>query len=284
MRQGDNAAYGFRWSGLSSPALRLDGVDDWPLVSVREAHQSNDDVTIVDAARASIPTPAARLRLDRASLSMEIVSSGGLPTADVVHPTLWPAASVFARWLGRETLHAGAFSLDGETAWGVLGERGAGKSSLLSALALRGIEVLSDDLVVLEGNRCFSGPRCVDLRPDAAAALGVARHATVVRSTERRRLALEPCSGTYRFAGFLTLAWGDSVGVSPLAPAESFGLLLDHRRVGALGADFRYLLELAGLPAFKFTRPREWPRLDAAIAELAGAVTGFASRPVPLAA
>ena len=215
---------------------------------------------------------------------MEIVSDRGVPASDVVHPTLWPAASIFARWHGRETLHAGAFSLDGETAWAVLGARGAGKSSLLSALALRGVEVLADDLLVVEGDRCFAGPRCIDLRPEAAAALGVARSASVVRSTERRRLALEPCSGTYQVGGFVSLGWGDSISVSPLAPAESFGLLVDHRRVAALGAEFPYLLELAGMPALRFTRPREWPRLGAAIAELTAAVGGRASRPVALTA
>jgi hypothetical protein len=214
---------------------------------------------------------------------VEIVSHRSVPAPDVIHPTLWPAASVFARWQGRETLHAGAFTLDGDTAWAVLGGRGAGKSSLLAALALHGVEVLSDDLLVIEGNRCFAGPRCIDLRPEVAAALGVVHRASVVRSTERRRLALEPCSGAFRLGGFVSLAWGDAIGVSPLTPAESFGLLVDHRRVAVLGADFPYLLGLAGMPAVRLTRPPRWSRLDAAIAQLTEAVVGRASRTVVLA-
>jgi hypothetical protein len=284
MGEGHNAAYGFRWGGLYSPALGLVGADDWPLISVRERHASDDDVTTVDADRASIQTPTAQLRLYRTSSTMEIVSPLSVPISDVVHPTLWPAASIFARWRSRETLHAGAFSLDGETAWAVLGERGAGKSSLLAALALRGVEVLSDDLLVIDGNHCYAGPRCIDLRPEGAAALGVVRYASMVRSTERRRLALEPCSGTYRLGGFVSLAWGASISASPVAPAESFGLLVDHRRVGALGADFAYLLELSGMPALRFTRPHAWRSLGSAVAELTQAVTEFASRSMAVAA
>lgn len=282
MSEHHNAAYGFRWSGLSTPALRLDRAEDWPLVSVRETHVWGDDITALDADRALIDTPAARLRLDRASWTVEIVSDRPVPASDVVHPTLWPAASVFARWQGRETLHAGAFSLDGETAWGVLGERGAGKSSLLAALALRGVEVLADDLLVVEKNHCFAGPRCIDLRPEGAAALGVADQASVVRSTQRRRLALEPCSGTYRLGGFVSLEWGDSISVSPLTPADSFGLLVDHRRVAVLGADFPYLLELAGMPTLSFTRPRDWSKLDPAIEELGDAASRRSSHAVRL--
>jgi hypothetical protein len=283
MSEGHNAAYGFRWSGLSSPALRLDHAEDWPIISVRETHISGDDALALSADRAFIETPAARLRLDRASSTVEIVSDRPVPVSDVVHPTLWPAASVFARWLDRETLHAGAFSLDGETAWAVLGERGAGKSSLLSALALSGVEILCDDLLVVDESCCFAGPRCIDLRPEAAAALSLGSQTSVVRSTHRRRLALEPCSGTYRLGGFVSLAWGDSISVSPLTPAESFGLLVDHRRVGVLGADFPYLLGLAGIPALRFTRAREWSRHEVAIAELADAVAGHAAPAVLIA-
>lgn len=272
MEESHNAAYGFRWSGITSSALCLCGAEDWPQLSVRQTAVLDDDVTALDSDSASIQMPKACLRLHRDASTLEIASRLPVDASDVVHPMLWPAASVFARWQERETLHAGAFSLDGETAWGVLGERGAGKSSLLSAVALRGVEVLTDDLLVLEDNRCFAGPRCLDLRPEGAAALGLNQETSPVRSSQRRRLALEPCSGTYRLGGFVSLAWGDSVDLSPLSPAERFGLLVDHRRVAGLGTDFPYLLELAGLPALRFTRPRAWPRLETALAELIEAV------------
>lgn len=271
------AAYGFLWSGINSPALRLGEAEDWPLLSVQRISASEGGASTVDSDRASIQTMAARLRLDRRSARVEIACSVPLPAPDLVHPTLWPAASVFARWYGHETLHAGAFTVDGETAWAVVGERGAGKSSLLAALALRGVDVLSDDLVVIDGTRCFSGPRCIDLRPEATAALGLAGHAQVVRSTERRRLSLEPCRGTYRLGGLVSLAWGDAVHAARLTPAESFRLLVDHRRVPMLGADFPHLLELAGLPTLRFTRRREWRSLETSIAELIRTVASAAA-------
>jgi hypothetical protein len=256
-----NAAYGFRWAGLSNEALAVGGAQDWPAVSVtRTLTNGGDppDVARVGEQTASIQTPAACLRLDRLRSRLEIRSSESIPDADVVHPALWPAAAVFARWHGLETFHAGAVSFDGEGAWAILGERGAGKSSLLAVLARHGVEVLVDDLLVVTGRRCFAGPRCIDLRPEAAAALSIGSDAQVVRSTERRRLMLGACHGEYTLRGFVQLRWGADVGLERLIPAERLPLLLEHRRVVGLGADFEHLLDLVALPAFRLTRPPDW--------------------------
>ena len=86
---------------------------------------------------------------------------------ELVHPYLAPAAAVIGRWLGRESVHAGAIAVDGR-ALGVVGARGAGKSSTLAWWALDGGEVLCDDLLVLDGRATFVGPRSIDLREDAA--------------------------------------------------------------------------------------------------------------------
>ena len=61
-----NAAYGFRWAGLSSQALAVAGSDDWPIVSVQRTATSGSDspeVEQVGEDTASIQTLAARLRL-----------------------------------------------------------------------------------------------------------------------------------------------------------------------------------------------------------------------------
>ncbi len=269
-----NAAYGFRLSGVSGETLAVYDAERWPILSVLQRLVSDPGLpeTHVDGDRASIQTPAAYLTLTRESWSVEICSPEPLPAADIVHPALWPAAAVFARWHGRETLHAGAFSLDGKGAWAVLGERGAGKSSLLSALVMRGVEVLADDLLVVDGLHCFAGPRCIDLRQAAATALGVSGQTSVVRSTERRRLKLAPCRGSYQLRGFVYLAWGSETQVDRLTPAESFGLLVNHRRVAALGADFEHLLDLAALPAMRLTRPVDWTGLDGVLTALTQSV------------
>ena len=93
-----------------------------------------------------------------------------LSADELVHPFLAPAAALFAHWHGREGLHGGALALGG-TAWGVIGDRLGGKSSLLAALAVSGTDVVCDDVLVLDGREVYPGPRTVDLREDAAAAL-----------------------------------------------------------------------------------------------------------------
>jgi hypothetical protein len=246
---------------LSSEALGVGGAGEWPAVFVNRTLTTGaepSEVARVGEQTASIQTPAACLRLDRRNSTLEIRSSHDVPVADVVHPALWPAAAVFARWHGRETFHAGAISFDGEGAWAILGARGAGKSSLLAILARHGVEVLGDDLLVVTDQRCFAGPRCIDLRPEAAAALSIERDTRLVRSTERRRLMLGRCQGEYTLRGFVQLQWGAEVGLQRLIPAERLPLLLEHRRVVGLGADFEQLLDLVALPALRLIRPPDW--------------------------
>jgi hypothetical protein len=277
-----NAAYGFRWAGLSSEALAVGGADEWPAVSVTRTLTSTGDpaeVARVGEQTASIQTPAARLRLDRRNSTLEIRSSHAVPVADLVHPALWPAAAVFARWHGRETFHAGAVSFDGEGAWAILGERGAGKSSLLAILARHGVEVLGDDLLVVAGQRCFAGPRCIDLRPEAAAALSIERDTRLVRSTERRRLRLGICRGEYTLRGFVQLRWGTEVGLQRLLPAERLPLLLEHRRVVGLGADFDQLLDLVALPATQLIRSPDWDASQRVAGELEQHLSQTANAP-----
>ena len=264
------AAYGLRWGGVADEALSVRDCSHWPLISIEQRLTNDLGGSELEASPdfASIRTPAARLILDRLNSSMQIRSVEPVPVSDVIHPALWPAAAVFARWHGRETFHAGAISFDGTSVWGILGDRGAGKSSLLAALALEGIEVLADDLVVVAGQRCFAGPRCIDLRPDAAAALGITAGTSLVRSTQRRRMSLPPCGGEYLLRGFIELRWGNDVWSERLMPAEGFPLLVDHRRVAALGADFEHLLDLVALPAVRLYRPREWRSAERLVAEL----------------
>jgi ABC-type molybdenum transport system ATPase subunit/photorepair protein PhrA len=51
---------------------------------------------------------------------------------------------VLAHWLGRESFHGGGF-VAGDGVWGVLGEKGDGKSTLLASLALSGVPIVADD-------------------------------------------------------------------------------------------------------------------------------------------
>lgn len=252
------AAYGYRVAGIDGAGmLALRGAQTWPVLSVSTAVKPRDGDRTVDLGpdRARIDTLAARLVLDREPVRLTVLADSRLPDADLVHPCLWPAAAVFARWRGLETLHGGAFVDDRGGAWAVLGDRGSGKSSLLAALAVAGHEVVADDLLVLDGGDCFAGPRCVDLRPDAVSELGLGTLESV-RSTRRRRLALAPCDGRITLRGCVYLEWGERVAVEPLAPAEHLGVLTGQRRIAGLGANVEQLIGLSGLPAFRMRRPR----------------------------
>ena len=252
------AAYGYLIAGIDGgDMLALRGAQAWPVLSVNTAVESRDGPRRVEIGpdRACIDTLAGCLLLEREPVRLTVLADSRLPDADLVHPCLWPAAAVFARWRGLETLHGGAFVDDRGGAWAVLGDRGAGKSSLLAALTVAGHEVVADDLLVLDGGDCFAGPRCVDLRPDAASELGLGALPSV-RSTRRQRLLLAPCDGRFTLRGCVYLEWGDRVAVEALAPAEHLGVLTGQRRIAGLGANVEQLISLSGLPAFRMRRPR----------------------------
>jgi hypothetical protein len=274
------AAYGFRVHGLEAGAeLAVRGAEGWPLLRVERRIDSRALVARarVTESDASIPTPAGHLILDRATYSLAVCSSELVADSELVHPGLWPAAAVLARWQGAETLHAGAFLADERGAWGVVGARESGKSSLLAALALADHHVLADDLLVVSHGECFAGPRCIDLRPPSAAALGVEAATSPVRSTQRRRLPLPVCEGRVPLLGFVYLAWGDEICVEAVPPAEHFGLLVHHRRIATLGADLDALLDLAGLPAVRLYRPQRWSAVGGTCNRLISALAALST-------
>lgn len=224
---------------------------------------------------AAVRVPGAILLLDRVRATITVHCAREPEQAALVHPYLWPAAAIFARWRGAETLHAGAFRLPGrDRAWVVIGASGSGKSSLLAALALAGCEVLADDLVVVEGSDCYAGPRCIDLKPDAVSTLPAGPELVSVRASERRRLVLAPCDGVMPIHGFVHLLWDDEVSVATQLPSRRFATLVDHRRVAALGADYAQLLDLAGLPMLCVRRPAARPALNQAAEVLLEALAG----------
>jgi hypothetical protein len=283
------AAYGYLIAGVDGgEMLAVGGAEAWPLLTVTTGIEPCDGPRTVELGpdRARIDTLGARLVLEREPVSLTVLARHRLPEADVVHPCLWPAAAVFARWRGLETLHGGAFVDDRGGAWAVLGDRGAGKSSLLAALALAGHEVVADDLLVLDGDDCFAGPRCVDLRPDAVAELGLGALPSV-RSTERRRLVLAPCQGRFALRGCIYLEWGERVAAEALTPGEHLGLLTAQRRIAGMGANVEQLLGLSGLPAFRLRRPQARGCMDvtrdALIEAIRGARSYFSPTPGGLA-
>ena len=188
------------------------------------------------------------------------------PTPDeIVHPHLGMLGAIYAQWLpGRMGFHAGAF-IGGERAWAVVGGPEDGKSTLMAALAMAGLPVLGDDTLVLEGVRCLPGVRCIDLRLDAAAHLGPSGTLTVRRGA-RERLVLTKPPGEAPLGGWLFLNWADEVAVRELRTPERIARIARcqgwHRRGVTDPAE---LLEVAALPAWELTRPRDWAHASEAL-------------------
>ncbi|MGH9029040.1 MAG: hypothetical protein ACRDV4_05440, partial [Acidimicrobiales bacterium] len=169
-------------------------------------------------------------------------------------PMLSLACWMRARVLGDEVLHAGAFVGEGG-AWLVVGDREAGKSTLLAQLHLLGVPIVTDDLSVLRGGRVFAGPRCIDLRPDMATRLGTG---SLVRSGTRFREQLPPIEAEHRVAGFIELGSSESDGLERVRGSARLARLLavTEERSRRPPAD---LLDLACLPYCRLNR-----RLDPA--------------------
>ncbi|MGI8904720.1 MAG: hypothetical protein ACR2IP_13950 [Solirubrobacteraceae bacterium] len=267
-------AYGFRIEGITGGPLLRAQSPDAPVLHVHRRARRAPVTPHVSAHRADLRTIWGGLALDRAGHTATWDAPDGLADQDLIHPGLWPAAAVFARWHGWETFHGGAFLDRAGGAWGVLGDRGAGKSTLLAALALDAAPVLADDLLVLRAGRAFAGPRCVDLRRESAQALGIEHRSAPVRSTSRLRLPLPTIATCAPLRGWIHLAWGDTVAVEPVPPDRRVELLARHRRVTELGAHLVTLLELAVLPTLLLRRPPHWDSLPATSDTLLAAVAG----------
>ena len=185
-----------------------------------------------------------------------------LPTdREIVHPYLASTASVVARWHGLHSFHAGAFVMHGR-AWAVLGPKGAGKSSLLASMAMAGIPILTDDVLVIRDDHGLAGPRCIDLRHESAMSLGVGEALGVVGLRERWRLHAGLVEPEVPIAGWIWLAWGERRFA--IVPAgERPAVLLGNLALRVQPADPASLSDLMTLPMFALRHPRNLDQLAA---------------------
>ena len=270
-------SYGFRIDGV--PGARdvlVAAPPSWPPVGVawREAVPGSApamDVVGPRSARLPVQTGGwTEIEREGPRIVFHLPDRPG--DEELVHPYLAPGAAVLARWLGREAFHAGAV-LAGGGAWAVLGDRESGKSSTLGWLATHGHAVLADDLLVLDGQDVLTGPRCIDLRADAAERLEAGEPLGVVGTRERWRLRLGPLAPSAPLRGWVLLDWGEDVAVEPVRGAERLTALIPHRSVRLEPPRAGALVELASLPVLRLRRPRRWDSLPHAADRLLAAIS-----------
>jgi hypothetical protein len=218
--------------------------------------------------------PAGHITIDRPHSRTTLHLPDAPSSAAIIHPYLASTGVVASHWLGRTPFHAGAFAFEGR-AWGVLGGRQMGKSSLLMWLHRAGFPILSDDLLVLDGGTAYSGPRCVDLRRGAAQRFEAGEYLGIVGNRERWRVSLPPVPAEVPFGGWLLLGWAEEVSVqSPLASVR-LAALATHRGLTAMGVPTEGLLDLLDFPMLLFARPRDWAQVEGAMGKLLRALSAL---------
>jgi hypothetical protein len=266
--------YGFALAGVAgAERLLIDAPPSWPELELRHAvpGPGAPDQDSVGPQRAELTLHGGWVTIEREPARVTFRLPAAPPARDLVHPYLAPAAAVAARWAGRESFHAGAVVVAGG-AWVVLGDKESGKSTALAHLALGGHAVVSDDLLVVDGDHVLAGPRCIDLREASAGHLGAGEPLGVVGVRERWRLALGPVAPRTPLRGWITLAWDDEVGVDTLRGAERMLALLPYRSVQLEPGVPQDLVDFGALPVLRLRRPRRWDALDDGASALLAAI------------
>jgi hypothetical protein len=271
-------AYGLRISGIPDDGSLLGpAAQGWPALEVAvEVGELDADEEQLDGDRALVRLRTGGwIKLRREPGRALYVVPTPLSADELVHPFLAPAAALVAHWHGREGLHGGALALGG-TAWGVIGDRFGGKSSLLAALAVGGTDVVCDDVLVLDGRMAFAGPRTIDLREDAAVALEVGEEIGVAGARERWRVRLEPLDRPLSIGGWVFTEWADELALRRLAASETLARLFRNRSIRVPPRDPAAFLQLSALPAWELRRPRSWSSLPETLGLLLDVLGGEA--------
>ena len=239
-------------------------VSSSPFQPVASAEEVTEVVTDTEATVHVAPSGYAHI--DRGT-AITTLHTPRPPTPNgMIHPYLGSTAIMNAHWTGYTTFHGGSFVLNGGV-WALLGDRKQGKSSTLAWLVRQGIPVFADDLLILNGDQAFAGPRCLDLRREAALHFGIGEPIGMVGTRYRWRYRLPPVPASLPFRGWISLAWGDTVDVSLVRPADRLPHLLAARGLALIPSDLLVWLELVRFPLLTLTRPNSWGELDVAMNE-----------------
>jgi len=272
--EGRLGAYGLELLGVEEAApLLVPCLPHWSPVRLETVTgHGGPEVESIDDDVAWLPLrTGGGLVVERAKGLASFTTPEPLSDAELVHPYLAPVVAVTARWLGRNAFHAGAFE-HGGGAWVVFGDQGDGKSSLLAALALAGNSVVADDVVVVLGDRVCAGPRSVDLREDAAHALGGGEHIGLLGFRERWRVPLGPIESELPLSGWIALEWSPKLETARLPAPVLLQHLLGFHMLEVEPRSRAHLVDMLRFPAFVLRRPRELSLMGDAVECLLGSL------------
>jgi hypothetical protein len=249
--------YGFRLAGVGGELL-MTAEPDWPTIEIerRVGSATAREESLSDERACVLFRNGGEVVLERSPGKATFIVPFELGDTELVHPYLAPVAAVFGRWHGWDSFHAGAFVLDG-AAFGVIGGRQAGKSSLLAYLALHGRPIVSDDVLLTDGSAVCAGPRAIDLREETASELAAGIAIGKVGTRHRWRMTVAPVAARIRLGGWVFPTWADELAIERLPARELVARLAGHRAVRP-AANAGLLLRLAGLPGWELRRPRDW--------------------------
>ncbi len=109
-------------------------------------------------------------------------------------------------WSGYDSFHAAGVMGDAGL-WAIVGDKESGKSTVAAAMASAGQPVVCDDLLALRGPIAYAGPRCVDLRTDAARVLDMGQEVDTDGPRSRWRVTLPALEAELPMAGWVILSW-----------------------------------------------------------------------------
>lgn len=258
-------AYGLSISGLPGVGQYAAAVvPDAPVLEVRqERGRGEGAVSRLDADTAVIPLLGdGVLVVSRGAATALYRHPDEITPDELLHPWLVPAAATMSAWHGRRVLHGGLVS-DGNAAVAVVGDKEGGKSTLLAHVALSTpLLVMSDDLVVLEDDTAYAGPRCIDLRPGAVEHLGLGGvDGALVRGGSRLRLHLPQAPATCELVGIVVLSWGESLSARPVGVGQRLAQVLPHALTEGIPLGREGVLGFTRYPVWELTRPRRWDSL-----------------------
>lgn len=266
--------FGIALRGVHLPAHRLtsppSGTPTWALIrESTAASQRPARPSITDTVGTFLHPQNVWTVIDRSAHTITAHTPRRVTDDAILHPFGMAAFSTAARWRGASVFHAGAVILGGR-AWGLLGGKGAGKSTTSLALSGLGHPVLSDDVLIVEDGQVLAGPRFTDLRHDAPGAEDLG----VVGLRRRWRLPLPAAPWSAPLGGWFVLDWGAEFSSASVPAPQRFSALLDAYSFSDEPIEPRALLELSGRTMLRVTRPRDVAQLEAFgdyLAELATA-------------